>query len=428
VTRDSDGAESPHPSVRLYDYAALTAALVIGALVCGRPELVCLAAPFALALVVALARGRPPAVQVALAVERERALEGETLALALTLHSDAATELDLALAPDPQRPGGLVAPSGQRITLALSPFETRELNLKLRAERWGAHRVPGLLVRSWGPLRLLATEQLHTAQGARVRVYPRPERLAELIAPAHTRPLPGARVARARGDGLEPAEVRPFVFGDRARAVNWRATARLGTLHVNQRHPERSADVVLLLDSFEQVGATLDQGVRACLALAEGFLAARDRVGVIGFGGVLRWLEPSLGERARYRIADALIQTEVVFSYVWRTAAVIPPRLLPAGALVVGVSPLLDDRAIAALGDLRARGYDVAVFECSPEPFVRSDDPLAQRLWLAQREMLRERLRGLGVAVASWRQGDQLAGAVGEVIQFRRRWLARARA
>ena len=149
--------------------------------------------------------------------------------------------------------------------------------------------------------------------------------------------------------------------GDRLRAVNWRASARRGELIVNERHPDRNADVVLFLDSFaearggEEDDGTLERAVRAAATLAGRYLERRDRVGLVTFGGVLRWLEPGGGSVQRYRLIDALLETGVEFSYAWKGVNTIPARTLPAKALVVAVTPLLDERSIAALLDLRAR-------------------------------------------------------------------------
>ena len=45
-------------------------------------------------------------------------------------------------------------------------------------------------------------------------------------------------------------------------------------------------------------------------------------------------------------------------------------RTLPPQALVIGLTALLDERSAGALLDLRARGFDVAVVEISPLPYV----------------------------------------------------------
>ena len=71
--------------------------------------------------------------------------------------------------------------------------------------------------------------------------------------------------------------------------MNWRASLRLGQLYVTQRHRERNADVVLMLDTLAEVGAppqtTLDLGVRAAASLATAYLARKDRVGLVPTAG-----------------------------------------------------------------------------------------------------------------------------------------------
>ncbi len=414
-------------SPRLRTYCTLPAALLVAALATGRPELVALAAPFLMFLAIALASSHEPHLSVELSVARDRALEGESIPVAVTVSAGvSASEVELALS----LPAGLgsvdAANAAPAWRFRLGAGEQRTLELDVTARRWGTYRLAGGRVRAWDRFALFVWEE-PIEPSAVVRVYPRPERLRALIAPRHTQMLVGSRVARSRGDGVEFADIRPFVAGDRVRRVNWRATARRGALHVNEQHPERNADVILFLDTFEEARAgaagTLDMALRAAASLAAAYLQRRDRVGVIGFGGVLQWLEPSLGERALYQIADALLATEIEFSYVWKTVSMIPTRLLPAGSLVIGLTPLLDPRASQALLDLRARGYDLAIIECSPEPFLPAPASphaeLARRLWQLQRTALRNRLRELGVPVAQWRIDQALPGAVAEVITSR---------
>jgi hypothetical protein len=75
----------------------------------------------------------------------------------------------------------------------------------------------------------------------------------------------------------------------------------------------------------------------------------------------------------------------------------VPRRLLPARALVIALSPLLDDRGIGALLDLRARGYDLVVLEIAPA--TEGETPAA-RLWRLHRDALRARFEALGIPVA----------------------------
>jgi uncharacterized protein (DUF58 family) len=231
-----------------------------------------------------------------------------------------------------------------------------------------------------------------------------------------------------RAEGLEFADTRPFVPGDLVRSINWRATARRGSLVVNERHPERNADVVIFLDSLAEARAsaqgTLEQAVRTAATLAGRFLERRDRVGLVTFGGFLRWLEPGSGLVQRYRLVDALLETGIELSYAWKDVNVIPARTLPPRALVIAVTPLLDERSIAALFDLRGRGHDLVVLEVSPEPYLEpGDDPsdaLALRLWRLQRAELRASFERLGAAVATLGDDTALEEALEGVRAYRR--------
>lgn len=193
--------------------------------------------------------------------------------------------------------------------------------------------------------------------------------------------------------------------------------------------------MVLFLDAFSDVtrggDGTRLQAVRGAAALAERYLAAQDRVGLVTFGGILRWLGPASGPVQRQRMVEALIETDVVFSYAWKALSAIPPRVLPPDALVVALTPLLDERSVNALFDLAARGVDLSIVEIDPEPFaVPSAEPaggLAFRIWRMERETQRERFRQLGVPIATWRSGEPLEQAMLELAACRRRpRLARA--
>ena len=91
---------------------------------------------------------------------------------------------------------------------------------------------------------------------------------------------------------------------------------------------------------------------------------------------------------------------------------------------MIAVTPLLDERSIAALLDLRARGYDLVVVEVSPEDIVAPGpgiDALAYRLWLLRRAALRARFERSGVAVAQWTDELPLDAGLEGVRASRRR-------
>jgi uncharacterized protein (DUF58 family) len=413
-------------SPKLGAYAGLSALGLLAALVLGRPELAVLATPFALLLFVGLASAREPDLDVAFELDRDRAIEGDELELALEIRAHSHIErLELHV----RLPDTLQLVEGANpLTLHPSVDEPDELTLTVRCKRWGAYRIGELFLRAHDRFDLFGYEATLDRRHA-LKVYPRAEQLRTLVAPRDTQVYTGNQVARTKGDGIEFADLRRFEPTDSLRRINWRASARRGELWVNEAHPERNTDVIIFLDTFvearEHEESTLDLAVRAAASLADHYLERKDRVGLVGFGGYLNWLLPSSGLVQLYRIVDALLDTEIILSYAWKSVDVIPTRTLPPKALVLAVSPLLDERAVATLLDLRARGFDLVVVEVSPVPFAAAAEgereALAHRIWQLKREVQRDRYRRVGVAVVEWRAEEPLEAALAEVTAFRQR-------
>lgn len=412
-------------SPKLRAYAIVAALGLLAALALGRPEPLALAAPFVLVLAVGLALSRAPDLGLALRLDRDRALEGEVITLQLAMLPQTPVEaLDLLL----HLPAGLEpAADGTAMSIRLAAGEDRSVSWAVRCQRWGGYVLGDLVLRARDPFGLFQFQARLNGQ-LPLRVYPRVETLRALIRPAETQVYTGNEVSRQVGDGIEFAGIREFVPGDRVRDVNWRVSARRGALYVNRQHPERNADVVLFLDTFmaqTRAGdAIIALVVRAAAALTAHYLARRDRVGLVSFGGILRWVTPAMGVVQQYRIVESLLDTHIVLSYAWRGVDTIPARLLPPKALVVAITPLLDRRTVDALLDLRARGFDLAIVEVSPLPFVAPERSeagrLAYRLWKLRREALRTQYQRLGVSVVVWDQEAPLGRVVEEVQAFRR--------
>ena len=411
-------------SPRLAGYAGLAAIALIAGLAAGRVELVALAAPFALAAVAGAALARDPAIEATLELDRERALESEEVEATLELLSPPGGDRVDVLLPLPDE---LRSRASNPRAVALAPGEPRTLSVPIRCERWGAFVVGPLLVRARDRLGFHSWEA-RVGGRAPLRVYPSVETLRALLPPLETQVFIGDQVSRAKGDGIEFADVREWEPGDRVRRVNWRASARRGGLWVNEQHPERNTDVVLFLDTFADVRSagrgTLDLTVRAATSLAHRYLQRKDRVGLVSFGGYLSWLVPASGTHQLYRIVDSLLQMDIVLSFATKGVDILPPRTLPPKALVLALTPLLDPRSAAALLDLRARGFDLVVIEVSPLPFVQpGKGELAQvsyRLWRLSRESLRARYEQAGVPVIEWLDGVPLNVPLEEVAALRR--------
>ncbi|HEY6591060.1 MAG TPA: DUF58 domain-containing protein [Actinomycetota bacterium] len=417
------------PSARIAAYVGVAALALLAGLALGRPELAAVAAPLAVLVVAGLATASDPEVAAEVTVDRERALVDDQVTLQLTLRSaDPVERLEVLVVVPP----GMVGPDGAAgswaVAVRLAAGEERTLAVPLTCGRWGAYRLGQVHLRAHDRFRLFTWEGQLDGQAV-LKVFPVPDALRALVRPFETQVSTGSHVAAQRGDGIEFADLRPFLPGDRPRSINWRATARRGDLMVNQRHPERATEVVLFLDSFLDVrgptGSTLDQAVGAAASLAAAYLRQRDRVGLVSFGGFVQWLQPGGGQAALYRLLDTLMETQVFATAAWKGIRHLPSRTLPAKALIVALTPLVDERGVAALFDLLARGYDLAVVDISPLTHAGRATgewgELARRLWALERETLRHRYQRLGAAVVEWRDAMHLQQVLLEVEACRHR-------
>jgi uncharacterized protein (DUF58 family) len=411
---------------KLPAYAGLAALALLAALATRRPELVVVAAPFALCAALGLLLVRSPQIDAEVELGAERVLEGDELDVRVTLTADVGAERVEVLL---QLPRELVVLDGiNPVQLRLVDGERRELTFRVRCARWGAFRVGRLYLRAHDAFGLF-TQEAVIDRRVPLKVYPSEEHVRDLLRPLETQVFAGNHVARQKGEGIEFADLRQFVPGDRIRHVNWRASARRGELWINEHHAERNADVVLLLDSFAEARrgdrSTLDPALRAAGTLAARYLQQKDRVGFVTFGGILNWLLPTTGVVQLYRIVDAMLDTQIVLSYAWRDIRTVPRRTLPPQALVLALTPLLDNRSESALLDLRGRGFDLVVVEISPLSLLPRPSgelgQLADRLWRLRREAMRGRFERAGIPVAVWDDETSLAAALEEVSAYRRR-------
>lgn len=393
---------------------------LFASIVLQRAEPAVVAAPFLVVAAVALAGLRPPDPRVRVDLGADRLLQDEELTLDVTLVDGASSgraRVRLALPPGVELVEG---PASEEIVVRGA--DPVVLSRRLRVAEWGA--VPPVGVSVTTTDRVGAFTTVTRAASSPLRVMPREAQLREVLSPRSLRTIPGVHRSRQRGDGIEFADTRVMVPGDRARDVNWRVSARHQELWVDDRLPERSGEVVLFLDSFVSIGdertSTLRRAVEVAGALASRHISANDRVGLVDLGGVFRWVKPGGGTAQLYRIVEALVDTEVLATAANKTIDVFPVRALPRQALVVALTPLVDRQGIEAIATMRARGFDVAVIEIPPGELVPPPPgrrgELAHRLWELERHQVREDLRSRGIAVAGWEQDmalDQVMTALG---------------
>jgi len=399
---------------KLVTYILIAGLALLGGVTLGQPELVALAVPLVMSLVLGLGRTHLPASSATVETDVDRCIEGDAIKATVTLNSfETPVEMEVAMGLSP---GLFAKPTARSFTFLVGDGEQRRQTVALEATRWGVQRIGPIALRVHGPGRFVTFEGVIDERQT-VKVFPKYERLMQGLSTAETQMHSGDHVARALADGIEFATVRPFAYGDSVRRVNWRVSSRTQELHVNLAHPERNSDVVLFLDTFTdaalETGSTLDIAVRGASAVAQHHLRHHDRVGLVSFGGNARWLTASMGRSHTYRIVEFLLDVNATFSYAWKDIKLLPHGTLPSGALVVAFSPLIDERAVRALADLGERGFPVIAIDTLPEVEVtcgqNREAQLAYRMWRLQRDVRRARLGASGVRTYSGAGGVHVA-------------------
>ncbi|AXX28009.1 DUF58 domain-containing protein [Actinosynnema pretiosum subsp. pretiosum] len=241
------------------------------------------------------------------------------------------------------------------------------------------------------------------------------------LLPARARGLVGVHRSRGPGDSVELRDIRAFAPGDRLRRVDWRVSLRTGNLHVREHHAETDADVVLALDTRADVeadvalwtesgrgsprpGGSLDLAARAAVSLAAAYLRQGDRVGLVDLGRPALWLRPGSGRRQLLALRSRLVACARVAG--WAQRPVLDARQAPTGAVVVVLSPFLDDEVVEVAVHAARRGHPVLAVDVLPTD-LRPDretewGAAALRVVELEHEVRVTALRSHGVPVIRW--------------------------
>ena len=218
-----------------------------------------------------------------------------------------------------------------------------------------------------------------------LRVYPEVRYLNRVeLRHSHPRNWPGETITRRAGQGLEFYGIREAAPGEPVRRTNWKATARAGTLMVNQYMDEAGGDTLIILDarSVSDVGeppeTTTAYSVRAAATLSYRLLRDRNRLGLLAVGPSLVRVPLGSGRRHFDKIMIGLVSTRAVGIDEWAFDLV--PYYLSffysRMVQILLISPVIDNAPTYLVAELARRGYDVLVVSPSPVELdvVRSGD------------------------------------------------------
>jgi uncharacterized protein (DUF58 family) len=375
----------------------------------GQPGLLVLTLPLLLVSLPALVR-RPTTTPVVETSSAHASLrEGEGVELDLVVRDDGDVEqVTRVVLPQPllvARPDG-----GRVVTGWPTPSQ-----VEVSPRRWGAVTVSERVALTsawcgfrWGPV---------AAADRPLTVLPSAPPYDSRAEQPRPQGLVGAHRSSQQGQGSELAGIRAFQPGDRLRRINWRVSARTGTLHTTTTLAEQDAGLLLVVDLLAEHGtsggldgstSSLDLTVRAAAALAEHAAAQGDRVALRPVGGRARPLPPGVGRRHLRRVLGTLTDVRPGAS-PYDDLERIDLRV-GAGTTVVLLSPLLADVVGTTAAGLTRRGIPTVVIDTLPDDLVLDlpdrDEALVDLAWRMRRldrDGVLRALAAIGCPVVPWR-------------------------
>ena len=422
---------SRHATPRLRAYAVSGVVGLAAALALGQPEPALFVVPLLVLAVAGLASARSLNVEVEVLEAPTSLVEGQERHVLLLVRVDEPIEnlyLDLDLAD------GLVVEAVEGATivdrsrLLVSVRDELALDLTVVAEGWGRRSLGPISIYYDSAFGMLEMRQKFS-QTIRIVSVPADALVSELLIPRETNLHAGDLVSRSRGIGSEFSEMRPYQLGDDPRSLNWRVSSRTGSWWVNDRYPERNGDVVLVVDAQVQPDTGLevlvDRSVRLAGALLREYGRKRYRLGLVTADGMTRFIQPGSGEQHRRRIIEQLLGVQGGDSTpIAVERAVLRVAVRPA--LVIMLTPMLDDSLAGLAHSLRVSGIDVAMIEVDPSEFLPepTNEPreIGRRVWKMERDRLRDLLVADGIALAPWRRADPPDVVLSQLASWRSSW------
>jgi uncharacterized protein (DUF58 family) len=389
----------------LFGLAGLNSAIIALAI----PLLVYLAVGFWL-------RPAPPQLTGSRALSVERAIVGQPVTVTVKV-SNAGAPIAEVLIEESVPAGCEVIDGDTRVLTSLGTNETATLEYTIRGTR-GVYRFAGVQVTANSPLGIFGRRAALMSDN-QLLIQPEAMQLRSItIRPPRTRGFAGPIPSRQGGSGVDFLGLREYQMGDRLRWVNWRVTARAmeRTAHsvfTNVFEQQRLADVGIILDARQTSdlrtaqGALFEHSNRAAAALAESFLDAGNRVGLLVYGSGIDGVFPGYGRVQRDRILRALGRAAAGHHFVFETLRNLPTRFFPAQSQIIFVSPVSSDD-LPTLLQLRAQGYAVMVVSPNPiayEARAFADDFIlqnAKRIAETERDFNFQQLRRAGIQAVDW--------------------------
>lgn len=204
----------------------------------------------------------------------------------------------------------------------LKPNSRIALNYAVMPRIRGVHSFGNVNLRYASRLKLFK-RQIRFALPASVKVYPNLLEVKKyaILAKRGRWAESGLKPSVVYGEGTEFESLRNYIHGDDFRRINWKATARVGNPICEQYQPERSQNIMVMLDSGRMMTSAvgsgseslsrLDHAINAALMLGYVGCMKGDKVGLTIFSNqVESFIPPHQGKSQIYEMLEALYNTK----------------------------------------------------------------------------------------------------------------------
>jgi uncharacterized protein (DUF58 family) len=231
----------------------------------------------------------------------------------------------------------------------------------------------------------------------------------------NVKPLHGSIPSKSPGTGSDFFEIREYLSSDEFRKINWKASARAGTLLSNEYEWERTADIYMILDSTVSSANFLNDYIRACVSIGNYFLKLGNRVGLLTIG-FWTWVRPGSGRKQLIRLVENLIDQRSGEPAMLDLQFENILRAIPQVSTVIMLSPMRDSRVrqlVKEIFERRKRVLAMIPAYSADRLRISSAEPasvvIAKRIAQLERENASRYLSRIGVPTIEWDPGLPLA-------------------
>ncbi len=236
---------------------------------------------------------------------------------------------------------------------------------------------------------------------------------------------PGNFLVKQVGDSTQFWSIRDYVKGDPYKAINWKASARMRRILVNEHEKESTCDVIIVLDGriVNAVGSIKDNpfeyALRGGAGIASHLLGRGNDVGMVIYSSRVNILMPKGGQSQTDTINTYLTKVLPTGNLPMKFAVDVAKDYFPPKSTVIIFSTLMYDPTIlVTIRGLLSGGNNVIVVALSSVEFESSmyfTPPKKAELVSMEHSILIQRLKDIGANVVSWGMREPIETVLAKV-------------